>query len=94
MKVVVVGMGRVGGVATACLLRDGHTVVGVDTDPSIVEAFASGAVPFRELEVAGMLTAGREMGRLTVVTDVFDSLADADVVLVCVPTPSFIRRLP
>jgi GDP-mannose 6-dehydrogenase len=88
MKVVVVGMGRVGGVATACLLRDGHTVVGVDTDPSIVEAFASGAVPFRESEVAGMLTAGREMGRLTVVTDVFDSLADADVVLVCVPTPS------
>jgi GDP-mannose 6-dehydrogenase len=88
MRVVVVGLGPVGGVATACLLRDGHTVVGVDTDPSVVEAFASGDVPFRESEVAGMLTAGREMGRLTVVTDLFDSLADADVVLVCVPTPS------
>ena len=81
-------MGPVGGVVTACLLRDGHTVVAVDTDPSIVAAFATGAVPFRESEVAGMLTAGREMGRLTIVTGLFNSLADADVVLVCVPTPS------
>jgi GDP-mannose 6-dehydrogenase len=86
MRVVVVGLGRVGSVATACLLRDRHTVVGVDTDPSIAEAFAGGFVPFYESEVAELIAAGHRTGRFTVATDSYDAIADADIVLVCVPT--------
>jgi GDP-mannose 6-dehydrogenase len=86
MRVVVVGLGRVGSVVTACLLRDRHTVVGVDTDPSIAAAFAGGSVPFYESEVAELIAAGHKTGRFTVATDSYDAIADADIVLVCVPT--------
>jgi GDP-mannose 6-dehydrogenase len=33
MKIVVFGLGYIGATATACLLRDGHTVIGVDLSP-------------------------------------------------------------
>ena len=87
MKVVVVGLGRVGSVAAACLLRDGHTVVGVDTDPSIVAAFAGGRVPFHESVVSELIAAGQAAGLLAVTADLYDAVADGDLALVCVPTP-------
>jgi GDP-mannose 6-dehydrogenase len=34
MRIVVVGLGHIGVVIVAALLRDGHVVVGVDTDPT------------------------------------------------------------
>src|SRR5689334_11808406 len=85
MKVIVLGLGRVGTVAAAALLRAGHVVVGIDKDKAIRDRIAAGQSPFREPEVSDLLDGGRRGGRLSVGAAVGDHI-DADVVLVCVGT--------
>ena len=53
MRIVVVGLGHIGVVIVATLLRDGHVVVGVDSDQDIRDCVARGFSPFREPDVAG-----------------------------------------
>src|SRR4029453_8116225 len=45
MRIAVVGSGYVGCVTAACLSRDGHAVVAVDTDPSKVQSLRDGICP-------------------------------------------------
>jgi GDP-mannose 6-dehydrogenase len=85
MKVIVLGLGRVGTVAAAALLRAGHVVVGIDRETAIRDRIAGGQSPFREPEVADLLESGRRSGRLSVSAAVADHI-DADIVLVCVGT--------
>jgi len=85
MKVIVLGLGRVGTVAAAALLRAGHVVVGIDKEQAIRDRIAAGQSPFREPEVSDLLDGGRRGGRLSVGAAVGDHI-DADVVLVCVGT--------
>jgi GDP-mannose 6-dehydrogenase len=85
MKVIVLGLGRVGTVAAAALLRAGHVVGGIDKDKAIRDRVAAGQSPFREPEVSDLLDGGRRGGRLSVGAVVDDHI-DADVVLVCVGT--------
>jgi GDP-mannose 6-dehydrogenase len=85
MKVVVFGLGRVGTVAVAALLRSGHVVVGIDKVGAICDRIAAGLSPFREPTVAELLDAGRRSGRLSVRSTIDEDI-DADVVLVCVGT--------
>jgi GDP-mannose 6-dehydrogenase len=88
MRIAVLGLGRVGVVETACLLRAGHTIIGIDTDPSIIDCFSHGLSPFHEPDVAELLSAGHADGRLAVTLDP-GRAADADLVFVCVGTPGF-----
>ena len=85
MKVIVFGLGRVGTVAVAALLRGGHVVVGIDKEQAIRDRIAAGQSPFREPDVADLLDAGGRGGRLSVGAAVGDHV-DADIVLVCVGT--------
>jgi UDP-N-acetyl-D-glucosamine dehydrogenase len=83
--VVVMGQGYVG-LSLACAAADrGFTVVGVDIDQGRVERLRSG-----QLEVAGVteatFNAGLNSGRLQF-SAAPDAVADADVIVVCVPTP-------
>lgn len=88
MKIVVFGLGYVGATATACLLRDGHTIVGVDVSPDKVAKIESGVSPVSEPGLDELLAAGRDAGRLSAGTDVGRHLDDADIAMVCVGTPS------
>jgi UDP-N-acetyl-D-glucosamine dehydrogenase len=83
--VVVVGQGYVGLPLALAAAGAGHTVVGVDIDSARVEALNKavspvGDVPVRELRLA------LESRRYRADTS-FDAVADADVVVICVPTP-------
>ncbi|MCC5830867.1 MAG: UDP-glucose/GDP-mannose dehydrogenase family protein [Phycisphaeraceae bacterium] len=88
MKIGIFGMGYVGVVTGACLVRDGHSVVGVDPVAEKVHDLNRGNTPIQEPHVAEMLAKGHQDGLLTASTNVRDGLDGADLVLICVGTPS------
>jgi len=85
VKVVIIGLGHIGIVTAAALLRDGHAVVGVDTDADICRSVLHGVLPFREPGVQDLIASGRTTGRLRVSSRLED-VEDADVAFVCVGT--------
>src|SRR5262245_53694091 len=88
MRVVVVGLGYVGSVCSACLASRGHTVVGVDTSAFKVRCIEQGESPIVEKGLAELIAESRRAGRLSATTRIEDAMPLADVVLVCVGTPS------
>ena len=88
MEIVVFGLGYVGATATACLLRDGHTVIGIDVSTDKAAMIESGVSPVSEPGLDELLAAGRDAGRLSATTDIGRHLDDADIAMVCVGTPS------
>lgn len=92
MKITIFGMGYVGVVSGACLVRDGHTVVGVDPVQSKVRDLADGQTPLQEPGVAKMLADGHKAGLLSASTDPADGVKDADMIWVCVGTPSSLEK--
>ena len=88
MKVSVFGLGYVGAVTAGCLAEAGHTIVGVDVQPSKAEAFNNGVSPIIEPELGNLLQTARHEGRLSATTDAAEAVAASDVSIVCVGTPS------
>lgn len=88
MKVSVFGLGYVGAVTMACLSRDGIDVIGVDVNPDKVKLLAEGKAPIIELGLSELLEAGVKNGRLTATTSAVDAVAQTDISLVSVGTPS------
>ena len=87
-KVAVVGLGYVGCVTGACLSRLGHAVVGVDRDEHKVNSVLRGQAPFFEPGLEELIQANVAAGVYTASTSLADAIADADVALICVGTPS------
>ena len=88
MRVVVVGLGYVGSVCSACLADRGHDVVGVDTSEYKVERIRQGESPIVEKGLLELIAKAAKAGKLTATTRIADAMPGADVVLVCVGTPS------
>ncbi|MBI1796504.1 MAG: nucleotide sugar dehydrogenase [Candidatus Eisenbacteria bacterium] len=88
MRVVVVGLGYVGSVCSACLASRGHHVVGVDTSDWKVGHIRDGKSPIVEAGLADLIAESKAAGRLTATTRIAEAMPGADVVLVCVGTPS------
>ena len=84
MKIVVFGVDYVGATVTACLLRDGYTVIGVDVSSDKPSKIESGVSPVLEPGLDELLAAGR----LPAITDIGHYLDDADIAMICVGTPS------
>jgi len=81
----VIGLGYVGLPLLAAFHRAGFAVIGFDIDPAKITALRQGENYLRHLGanfVSDMVRAGRFE-----VTSDFDKLADADAILICVPTP-------
>jgi len=81
-------MGYVGLVSTACLLRDGHEVTGVDPIASKVDEVAAGRSPVQEPGVAELLAAGHAAGKLRATADPAEGLAGCEMAWISVGTPS------
>jgi len=88
MNVSVFGLGYVGSVSAAAFAEDGHSVVGVDVNADKVAMLNAGQSPIVEPGLAPLVASNVAAGRLRATTDVFEAVADSDVSLLSVSTPS------
>jgi GDP-mannose 6-dehydrogenase len=88
MKISVFGLGYVGCVSAACLAGQGHRVVGVDVNQVKVDLITAAKAPVVEERIGELTAEVVASGALRATTDVADAIADTDVSLVCVGTPS------
>jgi GDP-mannose 6-dehydrogenase len=85
--IAVLGLGYVGCVTAACLASLGHRVLGIDPDRHKVKEVENGRAPFYEPGLEDLIRENIHAGRLSVSTSTA-GIAEADVALVCVGTPS------
>ena len=91
MKISVMGLGYVGAVSAGCLARDGHRVIGVDAEPTKVDMINRGRSPIVEKDIDELICQAAGEGHLSATTDVADAVANTDLSLVCVGTPSLMN---
>jgi GDP-mannose 6-dehydrogenase len=87
-NVIVMGLGYVGCVSAACLAEIGHNVLGVDRDINKVEAVRKAQSPFFEAGLDHLIQKNVVAGRLQAGALDDKALGEADVVMLCVGTPS------
>jgi GDP-mannose 6-dehydrogenase len=102
MKISVMGLGYVGAVSAACLAKEGHEVIGVDTDLTKVSLIQNGRSPIIERDVGEIIREQVGAGRLCATTNVTAAVRLTDLSLICVGTPGlpsgcidlqYVRRL-
>jgi GDP-mannose 6-dehydrogenase len=84
----VFGLGYVGCVTAACLARLDHVVIGVDSDHFKVGRIQNGLAPFYEPGLDEMMGESVRNGHLSACVSADEALANAEVAMVCVGTPS------
>jgi GDP-mannose 6-dehydrogenase len=87
MKLSIFGLGYVGCVSAACFARDGHEVIGVDSNQSKVDIISSGRSPIIEPEIEEIIGEAVKGGRLQATTDSHEAIHNTDLSMVCVGTP-------
>jgi GDP-mannose 6-dehydrogenase len=87
-SVIVVGLGYVGCVSAACFAEIGHHVLGVDRDLNKMESVRKAQSPFFEAGLDQLIQKNVAAGRLKAGELDEYALAAADVVMLCVGTPS------
>ena len=90
MKVGVIGLGYVGLPLAVAFAEAGRDVVGLDSDPRVVDRIRNGASAVEDVPAERLTAAG---DRLRSTTD-HDELGACDAVVICVPTPLANHREP
>jgi nucleotide sugar dehydrogenase len=88
MRISVFGLGYVGAVSAACLASRGHEVIGVDVNPVKVDLISRGQAPVVEERIGELTARVVADGSLRATMDAAEAVAETDVSLVCVGTPS------
>lgn len=87
-QVTVVGTGYVGTVTAVCLAFLGHDVVGLDSNRARAEQLAVGQMPFYEPGLPERLEQALASRRLSFTSDPATAAENADVIFLCVGTPT------
>jgi len=88
MWISVFGLGYVGSVSAACLARDGHEVIGVDSHEGKVNLFKLGQSPIVEPGLDALIQTAVAGGKLAATTNSLKAIEKSQVSIVCVGTPS------
>ncbi|MEY4202156.1 MAG: hypothetical protein RLZZ265_3896 [Verrucomicrobiota bacterium] len=88
MRISIFGLGYVGAVTAGCLSSHGHHIVGVDVHPQKVEDFNRGVPPIVEPGLEDLLKSAKASGLLRATRDCADAIADTELSIICVGTPS------
>ena len=87
-RICIFGMGYVGCVSGACLSSLGHHVVGVEPNRTKMDLINSGRSPIVEKGLDGLIETGVREGRFRATDDWRAAIAETNLALVCVGTPS------
>lgn len=87
-NIIVLGLGYVGCVSSACLAEIGHNVLGVDRDQHKIDMIQRGLSPFYEPGLTELVERNVAAQRLRAGALTREAVAEADVILLCVGTPS------
>jgi GDP-mannose 6-dehydrogenase len=88
MNISIFGLGYVGCVSLGCLAKNGHNVIGVDTNLSKVEQINAGKATIIEKDVDTIIAEQRSAGRISATTDNQLAIKRSDISIVAVGTPS------
>lgn len=88
MKIAILGLGYVGVTAAACLASQGHEVIGVDPNSTKVDAILNGRSPIMEPQVDELVANAAAQGLITASTTLAPEVAECELAIVCVGTPS------
>jgi GDP-mannose 6-dehydrogenase len=88
MRVSIFGLGYVGCVTAACLAKAGHQVIGVDVNPDKVAMVNAGTSPLVEPGLGELLAEATAAGQLRATTSTEEGIAESDLALIRVGTPS------
>lgn len=88
MNIACIGTGFVGVVTAAVLAKLSNKIVGLDIDEAKIAKLRQGIVPFYEPGLSELLLETQQQGNLTFTTDYATAIADADIVMIMVGTPT------
>ena len=88
MRLTMVGTGYVGLVTGVCLSEVGNDVICFDVDKRKIDTLLKGGCPIYEPGLTEMMTHNVQAGRLRFTTDPALAYRDAEMVFICVGTPT------
>ncbi|MEM9883652.1 MAG: UDP-glucose/GDP-mannose dehydrogenase family protein [Planctomycetota bacterium] len=88
MRITMVGTGYVGLVTGTCFANIGNEVTCLDVDPRKIEKLNNGVSPIYEPGLDELIARNHKAGRLHFTTDKAKAYTDAEMVFICVGTPS------
>jgi GDP-mannose 6-dehydrogenase len=88
MNISVFGLGYVGCVSLGCLAKNGHHVIGVDTNPTKINQINSGKATIIEKEVDVIIAEQRSAERIVATDNVLEAVSGSDISIIAVGTPS------
>ncbi|MEO5717683.1 MAG: NAD(P)-binding domain-containing protein, partial [Chthoniobacterales bacterium] len=91
-RIAVIGLGYVGLPLSLQFARSGVTVVGIDVDPTKIDALSAGRSYIKHIGEVG-IRAMVDGGKFIPTTD-FAQIRDCEAVIICVPTPLTKTRDP
>lgn len=86
MKISVVGLGKLGAPILAVLAAKGYEVIGIDTNPILVEKINNHVAPVEEPHLQELLTEHKT--RICATRDWSKAVGETDMTAIIVPTPS------
>lgn len=88
MRLTMVGTGYVGLVTGVCFSNTGNNVVCLDTDKRKIDILLGGGCPIYEPGLTEMMAKNVEAGRLHFTTDAAAAYSNAQMIFICVGTPT------
>ncbi|MEO7045811.1 MAG: 3-hydroxyacyl-CoA dehydrogenase NAD-binding domain-containing protein, partial [Ferruginibacter sp.] len=87
MKITVVGTGYVGLVTGTCFAETGNMVTCVDIDKNKIDKLSAGEITIYEPGLEKLFLRNQKEGRLHFTTSLQDSVKDALIIFLALPTP-------
>jgi len=88
MNISIFGMGYVGCVTSACLAKNGHEVIGCDTNQVKVDLINEGKSPIIEKDIEEIIRSTVSNGSFQATNSCAEAISQTSAAFICVGTPS------